>query len=104
MAFYLYKKSDGTKVVIHHMIDVIEALKTGNFTKKDPKGPQAATEKVEAAPPAPETLTVVLPVDLEGVEEVPKPPEDPEKPQEVRPEDKIVFKEAKTIGMPKKNK
>lgn len=104
MAFYLYRKADGAKVIIHHMIDVIEALRTGNYSKTDPKGPQAELDAVQAAPPDPEKRSTTLPRDLEGIEEVPKPPEEPERPQEIRPEDKIVFKEAKTIGMPKKNK
>lgn len=99
MAFRIYRKTDGTPVDIDHAIDVLSALRTGNFVKANPKAApgEAAAESIEGAPPKP-----AIPPELEGVEELSAPVVEDAKPQERRPEDNITFKDTKAIGKPKK--
>lgn len=81
MAFIIYRKSTGEPVTIAHAVDVKDALATGNYTI-EPKGET----------PGPN-------IDINRVRKAPEPEEPAEKKKpDRRPEDNIVYKDAKTIG------
>jgi len=87
MAFIVFRKDTGEPVNITHAIDVKDALATGKYTL-EPKGEVAGRD-----------------VDIKRVRKAPDPVEPAEKKKpERRPEDKIIYKDAKTIGAPPKSR
>lgn len=88
MPFIIFERETGKPVIKHHMVDVKEAIETGQYVL-DPARRDVQKDMV----------------DYRLVRKAPEPvaPEEKKK-AERRPEDNIVYKDAKTIGASPKSR